>query len=86
MRAIGKYIVIRNIEEETKTASGLLLSADDMSKMRYRKGVVVAPGTSVVGINEGDVVHYDKSGSFTMLIREEQMTIIREQDVVVVVS
>jgi co-chaperonin GroES (HSP10) len=86
MRAIGKYIVIRNIDEETKTASGLLLSADDMSKMRYRKGVVVNPGTQVTGINEGDVIHYDKSNSFTMLIQEEQMTIIRESDVVVVVS
>jgi len=59
---------------------------DYANQLRYRKAKVIAPGTDVTVISEGDVIHYDKSNSFTMLIQEEQMTIIRESDVVVVVS
>ena len=35
MKPIGKYIVIKTIEEEIKTSSGLLLSAEDANEMRY---------------------------------------------------
>jgi co-chaperonin GroES (HSP10) len=46
---------------------------------------VVATGTDVDVIDEGDELYYDKSHSFTMLINEEQYTIISERDVVVVI-
>lgn len=84
MRPIGKYIVVQNIEEEIKTKSGIVLSGDDASQFRYKKAVVVKPGTDVLNINEGDVLYYDKGHSFTMIIKDEQYTIIREPDVVVV--
>ena len=48
MKPIGKYIVIKTIKEELKTESGLLLSAQDVSDFRYRKGQVVKPGTDVI--------------------------------------
>jgi co-chaperonin GroES (HSP10) len=35
-------------------------------------------------IDEGDELYYDKGHSFTMLINNEQYTIISERDVVVV--
>lgn len=50
MKPIGKYIVINEIKEEVKTQSGILLSGDDVDKMRYKKGVVVKPGTEVTKI------------------------------------
>lgn len=86
MIAIGKHIVIRVIEEEVKTGSGILLSADDTAKFRYKMGVVVKPGTDVGCISEGDVIYYDKSHSYTMLINDEQFTIIQERDIVVVTN
>lgn len=85
MKAIGKYIVIKVIEEEVKTDSGLILSAQDVEGFRYRRGTVVTPGTEVVGINSGDEIYYDKVQSFTMIIGEEHCTVIQERDVVVVV-
>jgi len=85
MKAIGKYIVIKPIDEEVKTDSGLILSGKDVDDFRYRKGKVITPGTDVVGINEGDEIYYDKVQSFTMIIGEEQRTVIQERDVVVVV-
>lgn len=85
MRAIGKYIVIRAVDEKMQASSGLLLSADDASRMRYKKALVLASGTEVSGIEEGDCIYYDKSNSFTMLVDGEQLTIILERDVVLVV-
>lgn len=84
MKPIGKYIVITNIEEEVKTDSGLILSGEDMSEFRYRRGVVVEPGTDVLNIKKGDKIYYDKAQSFTMIINEGHYSVIRESDVVVV--
>jgi co-chaperonin GroES (HSP10) len=84
MRAIGKNIVIRQIDEEVKTASGLILSGDDTNQLRYKRGRVVTPGTEVKSIAEGDDIYYDKAQSFTMIIHDEPYTIIQERDVVLV--
>jgi len=65
MTPIGKNIVIKTIDEEIKTSSGLLLSAEDASSFRYKKGQVVKPGTDVDVISDGDMIYYDKrSGLF----------------------
>lgn len=84
MKPIGKYIVVKDINEETKTESGLVLSGEDLNQMRYRKAIVVMPGTDVSVIDAGDVVYYDKGHSFTMVVGDSPVTIIREADVVVV--
>ncbi len=84
MKPIGKYIVINKINEELKTESGLLLSAQDVSDFRYRKGEVVKAGTDVSVINEGDLIYYDKSAGHEMLIEDNPYTVITERDVVVV--
>jgi len=84
MKPIGKYIVIKTIEEEIKTSSGLLLSAEDAKEMRYKRGLVVKPGSDVTVIKESDEIYYDKRAGFTMLIHNDPYTIITERDVVVV--
>tara|TARA_R100000805_G_C3621563_1_gene125945 strand:- start:110 stop:367 length:258 start_codon:yes stop_codon:yes gene_type:complete len=85
MKAIGKYIVISKVKEEKKTKSGLLLSAEDVDAYRYHKAKVIKPGTLVETINEGDVIYFDKSAGYSMLIDDQPYTIISERDVVVVV-
>jgi len=52
--------------------------------MRYKKAVVAVAGTDVSAISTGDYIYYDKSNSYTMVINDEQYTIIQERDVVVV--
>ena len=47
MKAVGKYIIIENLSEEVTTGSGLILTGDDVSKLRYRKSKVVSAGTDV---------------------------------------
>ena len=85
MKPIGKYIVIKPIEEELKTKSGLLLSNEDANNFRYKKGQVIKPGTDVSVINIDDVIYYDGAAGHQMLIEDNPYTIITERDVVVVV-
>ena len=84
MQAIGKYIIIKTIEEEITTKSGLLLSSEETSKLRYRKGEVLNVGTDVSHLKEGDIIHYDQAGGHTMLLQNEVVDIILESHVVVV--
>jgi co-chaperonin GroES (HSP10) len=84
MKPIGKYILIQQVKEEIKTDSGLLLSANDVSQIRYRKAIVVKPGTDVETINSDDTIYYDSRAGHTMVISGEQYTVITERDVVVV--
>jgi co-chaperonin GroES (HSP10) len=85
LKPIGKFIVVKDIQEEIKTQSGLILSGEDTNQLRYKRAEVIATGTDVDVIDEFDELYYDKSHSFTMLINEEQYTIISERDVVVVI-
>jgi len=84
MRPIGKYIIVKDIQEEIKTESGLILSGEDANQLRYKRAEVIAVGMDVDVIDEMDELYYDKAHSFTMLINNEQFTIISERDVVVV--
>jgi co-chaperonin GroES (HSP10) len=76
--------VIKEIKEEVKTESGLLLSAEDTSNIRYKKGKVIAPGTDVSVIDSDDIIFYDSRAGYTLIIKEETYTVISERDVVVV--
>ena len=57
MRPIGKNIVIKTVEEEIKTNSGLLLSAEDTKSLRYKKAIVVAVGSDVSVIKKLSLIH-----------------------------
>ena len=57
MKPIGQNIVIKTVDEEIRTSSGLLLSADDANQMRYKRGTVIAPGTDVVSISKDDDIY-----------------------------
>jgi co-chaperonin GroES (HSP10) len=82
MKAIGKYIVITPIVEELKTSSGLLLTDEDA--LRYKKGVVVEPGSLVDTIVSGDKIYYDKNAGHKIMVGNDVYMIILERDVVVV--
>jgi co-chaperonin GroES (HSP10) len=84
MKPIGKNIIIKTIDEEIKTSSGLLLSSEDANQLRYKKGVIIKSGTEVSVLDEGDFIFYDKRSGYSMIIHDEPYTIIQEKDVVVV--
>jgi len=84
MKAIGKNIIIKTVDEEVKTSSGLVLSGEDTNQLRYKRGVVINSGTEVNAIKAGDEVYYDKANSYVMIVNDEHCVIIQERDVVLV--
>lgn len=84
MKAIGKYIVIEEINEKITTESGILLTYTDSNQLRYKKGTVIIPGTDVKTVKKDDVIYYDKRAGHSMSLNNEMVSIITENDVVVV--
>ena len=85
MKAVGKYIVIKELQEKTtKTKGGLILSDKQREDIRYRKAKVINPGTDVNVIKKGDNIYYDRNAGFGIQIKEKQYKVIKEFDVVVI--
>ena len=61
MKPLNKYIAVDIIEEEITTDSGLILSDKDKDSLRYRKAVVIEPGTEVTTLSKGDTISYSTS-------------------------
>lgn len=81
---MDKYLVIEDIKEESEHSSGLSLSSKDTNKIAAVKAKVVQSGENVDGINESDKIMYHKARAFKMVIEGEIYTMIREQDILVV--
>ena len=85
MRAIGGYLVIRDIKEKpTKTKGGLLLTDKIKEDIRYRQGLVKSVGELVQGVKDNDKIYYDKNAGFKIEIDEEIFLVIKQHDVVIV--
>ena len=83
MKAVGKYIIIENISEELTSKSGLLLTGEDVGKLRYRKSKVVSAGTEVLAINDGDVIYHASRSGHKDKLDDTIYGVIVERDVVI---
>ena len=84
MKAVGRNVVILPVKEtETKTKGGLLLAEAQREDIRYRLAKVVTVGDDVKMV--GDNVYYDRHAGFTIEIKDEKFTVIKEQDIVIIV-
>ncbi len=84
MQPLSYYIVIDPVVEAmTKTEGGLLLTDKD-GEVRYKKGIVMKPGTDVEVLKEGDIIYYDRHAGQILDIGGTDFTIIQLRDVVVV--
>lgn len=84
MKIIGQNILIVPFEEETKSKGGLLMSASDTKELRYKKATVVAVGDLATSVKPGNFIYFDKAAGHSIRVNEDIYTVIRLQDVVVV--
>jgi co-chaperonin GroES (HSP10) len=85
MKAVGKYILIEPVKEkEVSTKGGLLLAESHREDIRYREAKVKTIGTLVQGIEDGDIIYYDRHAGFDMEVDKTMYKVIKESDVVVV--
>ena len=87
LKPLGDRIIVRAIEAEVVTASGIVLP--DTAQEKPQRGKVVAVGEGrfeegkriPVDVAEGDEVIYSKYGGTEVKIDGEELLILRESDV-----
>jgi len=84
---LGDRLVVRSIEAEQVTASGLVIP--DTAQERPQRGLVLAVGSGrledgkrvPLEVSEGDEVVYSKYGGTDITVDGEDLLILRESDV-----
>jgi len=89
LKPLGDRLIVKPIEEEETTASGIVLP--DTAKEKPQKGKVVAVGDGKVNedtgkrtpldVSEGDEVLYSKYGGTEINVDGEELLVLRESDV-----
>ena len=84
MRAVNNYIIVEKIKQGPKKVCGLILTEDIDEDNRYIKAKVISIGNLVEGINEKDIVYYDKHAGHGVQYKETLYYVIRSMDVVLI--
>lgn len=93
IRPLGDRIVVRRLEEETKTAGGIYIP--DSATEKPSEGEVVAVGNGrtanngdliAMEVKDGDKVIFGKYSGSEVKVGDETLLIMREEDVLAVVE
>jgi chaperonin GroES len=89
LKPLGDRVIVKAIEEEETTASGIVLP--DTAKEKPQKGKVVAVGDGAwdedgerripLDVAEGDEVLYSKYGGTEIKVDGDDLLVLRESDV-----
>jgi len=87
LKPLGDRVLVRSIEAEEVTASGIVLP--DTAKEKPQRGTVVAVGQGryedgkriPLDVREGDEIVYSKYGGTEIKVDGEDLLILRESDV-----
>jgi len=84
MKAINSYVIIEDIKEGPKKIGGLILTEELDSDNRYVKAKVVSVGNLVEGIEEKDIIYYDKHAGHNVTYEDKVYKVILSRDVVII--
>jgi co-chaperonin GroES (HSP10) len=85
MKAIGNNLIVDMTKQGvSETKGGLFLAEKQREDIRYAEGTVLSIGASVVGINEKDVIYFDKNNAHQIEIKKEIYQVVNIAHVVVV--
>jgi co-chaperonin GroES (HSP10) len=84
MKAVNHYLVIERIKDEPTMVGGLILTDQTDEDNRYLKAKVISIGNIVEGIEEGDIIHYDKHAGHGIQHKDTFYYVIKQQDVVLI--
>ena len=92
LRPLCDRVVIRQLEAEEKTKSGIHLPGTAKEKPQQAEVVSVGPGGVVDGkevkmeVKPGDKVIYSKYAGTEVKLEEEEFIIVRQSDILAVVE
>ena len=84
MKAVNHYIVIEHIKQDHKKVGGLVLTDDINEDNRYLKAKVISVGNLVEGINQNDIVYYDRHAGHGVQHNDKFYGVIKQMDVVLI--
>lgn len=84
MKAVNNYIIVEKEKIGPKKVGGLILTEDLDKDNRYIKATILSVGNLVEGLNEGDVVFYDKHAGHGITWQDKMYQVIRDRDVVLI--
>ena len=84
MKAVNHYLVIERIKDEPTKVGGLILTDQTDEDNRYLKAKVISTGSLVEGIQEGDIIHYDKHAGHGIQHKDKFYGVIKQMDVVLI--
>jgi chaperonin GroES len=92
LKPLGDRLIVRAIDEEETTASGIVLP--DTAKEKPQKGEVLAVGDGrledgnrvPLDVSAGDEVLYSKYGGTEIKVDGEDLLVLRESDVLAIVE
>ena len=84
MKAVNNFVVIDKIKQEEKKTSGLIMTENTNDDVRYLKGKVISVGDLVKGVNEKDIVWYDKHAGHGIEFKDKFYFVIKASDIVLV--
>lgn len=80
MKPLHDKVLVRRVEEATKTASGIFIP--DSSKEKPAEGEVVAIGTDKeLTVKVGDKVLFEKWGGTEVKVGDEDLLIMKEEKI-----
>ena len=88
LKPLGDRVIVKRDEVEDKTASGLYLSRESKEKPQTGVGVAVGEGKRdkdgaliPMPVKVGDKVLYGKFGGTEVTVDEEELLIVRAEDI-----
>ena len=93
LRPLHDRVVVKRLENETKTASGIVIPDNAAEKPDQGEVLAVGPGKkneegklSPVDVKVGDKILFGKYSGTTVKIDGEELLVMREEDIMAVVA
>ena len=89
---LGDRVVLKQLEAEEKTKSGIILTSAAQEKPQEAEVVAVGPGGVVDGkevkmqVSVGDKVIYSKYAGTEVKLGDEEFIVVRQNDIVAIVE
>ena len=84
MKAVNHYIIVKDIKTGPKKVAGLIVTDGTDADNRYIKANVISIGNLVEGIQEKDIVYYDKHAGHSVEYENTLYRVIKSGDVVLI--
>ena len=92
VKPLGDRVVIKNVETEETTKSGIILTGAAKEKPQMAQVVAVGPGGNVDGkeitmhVKPGEKVIYSKYAGTEVKIDGQELIIVRQSDILAIVE